>query len=152
MADASTEIMDSIARVFVSYAHDDSPFVDSLTSHLEADGVVVWRDNTEILVGDDVDRTISAGIQKNLLFLIVLTPASLNSAWVSRELDEASHEAATGKKVLLPVIAGGLAPVDLPPRIRRRRFVEFTAAFERPYAQLLRSIREHSRRALRKQE
>lgn len=151
LAIAAESAFGGAGRVFVSYAHTDGVFVDRLVARLEADGVVVWRDNNEILVGDDVDRTISAGIQNNMLFLIVLTPSSLNSAWVSRELDEASHEASTGNKVLLPVVTGGLSSSHLPPRIRRRRFVEFGSDFEGPYALLLRSIRGHSRRGLQNQ-
>jgi hypothetical protein len=134
-------------RVFISYAHVDHVFVDTLTSRLESDGVIVWRDNNEILVGDDIDRAISKGIQENLLFLIVLSPVSVNSEWVAREFDEASHEAVSGSKVLLPVIAGGLSITELPPRIRRKRAVTFGADFDTPYQLLLRSIQEHSRRA-----
>jgi hypothetical protein len=87
-----------------------------------------------------------------MLFLVVLTPSSIKSAWVERELSEASPEAVVGDKVILPVVTGGLASEHLPSRVRRLRWVEFGADFDKPYALLLRSIREHSRRALRNQQ
>jgi hypothetical protein len=144
--DAAATSPDLNAQVFVSYAHFDSPFVDVLASRLEGDGVVVWRDNNEILVGDEIDRAVSAGIQANRLFLIVLTPNSIESDWVARELAEAAHEAVSGGKVILPVLTGGLLPETLPPSIRRRKVVTFASDFEEPYRFLLRSIQEQSRR------
>ena len=136
-----------VGSAFISYAHFDNAFVDRLVRRLETDGVTIWRDETHILVGDDIDRAISRGIQENKLFLIVLTPNSVKSDWVAREFDEASHDAISGNKVLLPVLASGLSPNDLPARIRRKKSVVFEADFERPYAVLLESIKEHTRRS-----
>ena len=79
--------------VFISYSHRDSHFVDLLTERLTQDDIAYWRDDKDLLVGEVIDQAISDGIQRNALFLIVLSPASIASNWVQRELDEASHEA-----------------------------------------------------------
>lgn len=133
------------SRLFISYAHADSEFVDQLTERLDKDRIEYWRDDKDLLVGEVIDRAISQGIQTNALFLVVLTPDSIQSTWVQRELDEAAHEAAEGRKILLPVLAKGLAPAQAPARIRRFRCANLNANAEREYELLLRSIREHVR-------
>lgn len=66
---------------------------------------------------------------------------------MSRELDEAAHEASEGRKVLLPVLAEGLSLDGLPPRIRRFKCADFNRDFDIAYLLLLKSIRGHLRRA-----
>ena len=114
-----------LGSVFVSYAHADALFVDSLVQRLEADRIDVWRDEKEILVGDVIESAVSEGIQRNWIVLVVLTPNSLSSKWVEREFDEASHEETEGRKILLPVLAGGLDVNAVPPRMRRKKCVLF---------------------------
>jgi hypothetical protein len=77
------------------------------------------------------------------LFLIVLTRQSVRSRWVQRELDEAAHEEAEGRKVILPVLAKGMRSSDIPPRLRRIRHVDIGSNFEAGYDQLIISIRVH---------
>jgi hypothetical protein len=127
--------------IFISYSHSDAVFVDELTSRLAADGVAVWRDEKDILIGDPVDRVISDAIQESPLFLVVLSPASVKSTWLQRELDEASHAAADGRKVILPILTGGLRYPDVPAQVRRLRCADFSADYARAYALLLESVR-----------
>lgn len=100
----------------------------------------------EILVGDVIDRAISEGIQKHSLFLVVLTPSSIASRWVQRELDEASHEAVERGKIILPVIAKGIGVGDVPGNLRRLKCADFNNNFKSSYDGLLRSIKLHLRR------
>lgn len=74
---------------------------------------------------------------------MVLTPSSIHSTWVSRELDEASHEEAEGRKILLPVLAGGMKGADLPPRLRRFKCADFTTCFDDAYRDLRLSVVVH---------
>jgi hypothetical protein len=136
------------SQVFVSYAHADADFVEGLTRRFAADKIEYWCDAKDLLVGEVIDEAISRGIQANALFLVVLTPTSINSSWVSRELDEAAHEAAEGRKVILPVLAKGLAASCMPARIRRFRCADFNEDALRGYELLLASMREHARRGL----
>lgn len=129
--------------VFISYSHADRNFVDLLTSRLQADNIGYWRDEKDLLVGDVVDKAISDGIQRNTLFLVVLTPSSIKSKWVSRELDEAAHEAVENQKIILPVVAEGLGVAEVPARIRRVKCAVFSGDFESAYAILRRSIHLH---------
>jgi hypothetical protein len=130
--------------VFISYAHADSDIVDELAARLAADNINYWRDDKDLLVGDVIDKAISRGIQQSVLFLIVLTPASITSKWVERELDEAAHEEADGVKIVMPVVAKGLAREAVPPRLRRKLYVDISGSlFESGYGRLVHSIRRH---------
>lgn len=133
-------------QVFVSYAHADAEFVEGLTQRFAEDKIEYWCDAKDLLIGEVMDEAISRGIQANALFLVVLTPASINSTWVSRELDEAVHEAAEGRKIILPVLAKGLDPSRVPARIRRFRCADFNEEASRAYDLLLASMREHIQR------
>jgi hypothetical protein len=134
------------AGVFVSYSHADSAFVDRLSDRLAADKIEYWRDAKDLLIGDSIDRAISNGIQRHCLFLVVLSRSSIASKWVSREIDEASHEASEGTKVLLPVLAGGLTAAELPSRLRRFKCANFNTNFESNYKQLKVAIVGHLNR------
>ncbi|MCC7138008.1 MAG: TIR domain-containing protein [Planctomycetes bacterium] len=136
----------SVPGVFISYSHADTDFVDHLTTRLSADRVEYWRDVRDLLVGEAIDKSISMGIQRHSLFLIVLSPASVSSRWVERELDEASHEAVDHQKVILPVLTGGLAPQDAPARVRRIKCANFNEHFDSAYRELSLAIAAHLRR------
>ena len=74
---------------FVSYAHQDSEFVDYLTRRLEARGVSVWKDDLSLKAGEPFAERINQAIGRYERFLIVLSAHSLNREWVRKELDEA---------------------------------------------------------------
>jgi transcriptional regulator with XRE-family HTH domain len=136
---------DTAGGIFVSYSHVDADVVDAIAGRFEEDGINYWRDEKDMYVGEVIDQAISKGIQQSLLFMIVLTPASINSRWVERELNEASFETIEGRKVLLPVVAKDLRIGDIPPRLRSRLFVDLSANFDAGYARLRDSIRHHFR-------
>jgi hypothetical protein len=144
---ASREVADQmVPGVFVSYSHADRSFVDQLTRRFEFDQIDFWRDEKDLLVGDVIDRTISAGIQSHALFLLVLSPASIASKWVNRELDEAAHEVAEGRKLLLALLTGGLTVDEAPPRVRRFRCADFNTDFPRAHLELKTAITVHLQR------
>ena len=129
--------------IFISYSHDDKDFVDILASRLDKDEIKYWRDEKNLFIGDILDKAISQGIQESLLFLIVLTPTSISSRWVGRELDEAAHAEVEGRKIVLPVIANGLTAEQVPARLRNKVYLDLNKSFEDGYAKLTRSIRHH---------
>jgi hypothetical protein len=134
----------SSGGVFISYSHSDRDVVDKLTNRFQIDNVNYWRDDKDLQVGDIIDKAISRGIQENVLFLVVLTPTSIESRWVERELDEAAHEEVEGRKVVLPVVAKNLDAERIPPRLRKKLYVDISGRnFNTGYEKLLRSIHRH---------
>ena len=76
-------------RVFVSYNSNDRGFVEQLVSDLQANNVQVWVDQFEMRPGDSLTQKIGAAILENDYFVVVLSPNSVQSEWVQRELSAA---------------------------------------------------------------
>jgi hypothetical protein len=126
--------------VFISYSHADKIFVERLTQNFNQDGIYFWLDDKDLLLGQVIDKAISEGIQKNWVFVSVVTPSSVSSKWVERELDEALHEEIEGRKIVIAVVTGGLKHEDFPPRLRRKKYVNLSYDFDAGYQELKKSI------------
>lgn len=72
--------------VFVSYSSADRAYVHRLTQHLENLGFDVWYD-TAIDRGDLWQQTIKARILSAGAMVVVMTPESDSSGWVTREIN-----------------------------------------------------------------
>jgi len=74
-----------MTQVFISYSRTDMDFVRRLALDLQSAGVDVWWDLSDIQGSDVWERKIEEGLRSSQYFIIVLTPASLESRWVRRE-------------------------------------------------------------------
>jgi predicted nucleotide-binding protein len=72
--------------VFISYSNKDRDFAEKLAADLRASGVGVWFDQWEIKVGDSITQKINDGIHDNDYLAVVLSPDSVASPWVRKEL------------------------------------------------------------------
>jgi hypothetical protein len=72
-------------NVFVSYAREDTDYVQDLISLLRNSGLPVWADD-RIDFGDRWWRTIVANIRSSVAMVVVMTPAAEESKWVEREI------------------------------------------------------------------
>jgi len=129
--------------VFISYSHADEKLVEKIASRFLSDGINYWKDDKDLFAGQVIDTAISDGIQKNRLFLIVLTPSSVSSKWVKREFDEASYEEIEGRKTIIPIIGNGLKLNGLPPQMRRKLYIDMNSDFGTAYAKLKKSVFFH---------
>jgi uncharacterized membrane protein (GlpM family) len=77
--------MESMTKVFISYSRSDMEFVQRLAMDLQGAGVDVWWDLSDIQGSDVWERKIEEGLRSSQYFIVVLTPASLESRWVRRE-------------------------------------------------------------------
>jgi tetratricopeptide (TPR) repeat protein len=84
-------------KLFVSYAHLDSEIVTSISNELREAGYDVWMDIQGIQGGDLWVEKITQAIIDCDVFLLFLSPRSIKSDHVRRELDLAFEE---GKKIL----------------------------------------------------
>jgi hypothetical protein len=95
-------------RLFFSYSRSDQELVFRLRQDLERAGHELWIDQDDIPGGTAWRRSIGEGIAGADLVLIVVTPASMASPNVERELTVADEQA----KRLLPLLA---QPAVIPP-------------------------------------
>lgn len=110
--------------MFLSHTSDDKPFVRRLAKALREKGVEqVWVDEAEIQIGDSLIAKIQDGIQKSEYFGIVLSPRSVTSSWVQRELEQAMMMEIQSKSVkVLPLL---YEACDLPGFLSGKLYADF---------------------------
>ena len=96
-------------QVFLSYSRRDSTFVRQLAESLEDRGVDAWLDTDELAATDEDRwrRSIVQGIRESAALVVVLSPDSVSSGQVERELTIAAET----KRRIIPII---FRPCDLP--------------------------------------
>lgn len=103
-------------KVFISHSSIDKPFVERLARDLlSGEGIDAWLDKWEILPGDRIPDKLEEGLSSANVFLLVLSPESVKSQWVSYEKDAwltaqveeeklAKAEKRTPSRHLIPVL------------------------------------------------
>jgi TIR domain len=75
-------------KVFMSHSSVDKPFVERLSKDLRTrEGIDAWLDKWEIQPGDRIPTKLEEGLNNAGVFLLVLSPQSVKSQWVSYEKD-----------------------------------------------------------------
>ena len=122
--------------IFLSYSHADKQFAHRLEQDLKNAGAEVWIDEAEILVGDSLIAKIRDGIEKTDFLGVILSPDSVNSGWVEKEVEFAMNLEIDGKrKKVLPLLYG---QSELPGFLKGKKSADFTD--EKNYAQSLRQV------------
>ena len=93
-----------MARVFLSYAREDSPRVRPLAAALEKEGHTVWWDE-HVPSGDQFTRAIQDALDNADVVVVAWSKASVQSAWVR---DEAAY--GRDRERLIPVTVDGTLP------------------------------------------
>ena len=116
---------DRFHGLFLVHDRADQPFVKRLSSSLKEFGVEqVWVDAAEIPMGGSLLRKIEEGIDWTRYFGVVLSPRSIGSSWVLRELEQALDMGVRGKAVkTLPLL---IENCDLPESLSGRIFADLT--------------------------
>lgn len=118
---------------FFSYSRHDSEFVLKLATHLRAAGAGLWLDQIDIRAGQLWDSAVAEALGRSTLLLVVLSPDSVNS---NNVMDEVSF-ALEKKKTVIPVL---YKPCEVPFRLRRTQYADFTVSYEEGLAALLRAL------------
>jgi hypothetical protein len=136
--------------VFISYAREDLPAVQSIKAGLEAAGITTWFDMDRLQGGDDYDRKIQRNISRCSYFIPVISAATQRrlEAYFRREWSYALDRArnmAEGALFILPVSLDGTNPADarVPERFNALHFTQLpggqvTPQFAERLAELLR--------------
>jgi|SRR6185369_247644 len=132
---------ETTARIFVSYARDDSAAALQIVAALKAAGLQPWIDQEEIRPGDSFVEKMNSGLTTASYVLLLMSAASLASRWVSREW----MSALAGRSiVLLPLL---LEQCPVPPLLADLIYIDFTGGFEAGTQRLLEFFQRESRPA-----
>jgi hypothetical protein len=103
----------SVAVIFISHASADDAFVAELRQRLEASQIPVWVDSRSLRGGSKLAPEIGAAISRASHVVAVLSPSTVNSPWVRREINMAleveKDRQADGYRVI-PLLLPGITP------------------------------------------
>lgn len=97
------------SHVFISHSTKDDAFVRQLRQALEALGISVWVDSRELRGGSKLAPEIEEAIERARHFVAVISPHTVESPWVRREIRKALEVEARRKGEgyrVVPVLAG----------------------------------------------
>ena len=123
-------------HIFVSYCHEDSDFSHVLQEKLRQSEFVAWRD-LSLNVGDDWRADIDLAIREAFAIVVVLSPASIHSAYVNYEWAFALGTGIPAIPILLRTVNA-----DLHPRLQALKCLDFTDDNASPWDWLIQSLRD----------
>lgn len=110
--------------IFLSHNIKDKGFARRLARDLNCHGVNVWMDEAELKIGDSLIEKIREGIENVDYVAVILSPNSIQSTWVQKEIDVAMSLEISGKKIkVLPLMLGRC---DLPGFLLGKVYADFT--------------------------
>lgn len=109
-------------RVFISYAREDSALAHTVAEALKRHGVETWSDR-DLTVGSRWKDEITNALDDAVAAVVLVTPASLASAWVLHEWSAAIGQS----KRVIPALAGGATFSDLPQPLLEQQGVDLNA-------------------------
>jgi hypothetical protein len=124
--------------IFLSHNHSDKPFARRLAERLKAHGVKVWLDEAEMRVGDSLLSKIESAIRECTYLGVILSPRSVSSPWVQREVNIALTEEIHGRRIkVLPFLQ---EKCSIPGFLVDKVYADFTVDFDSGLAVLLQRI------------
>ena len=120
--------MSNRRSLFISYSHADRDFVSRLVQELASRGIEIWIDLWDMKVGDSLTKKIQDGIAQAAWLAVVLSPGSVSSPWVQRELSAALvKELEEDSVFVLPILYKNC---DVPIFLKDKVYADFTSSFE----------------------
>ncbi|MCL4254434.1 MAG: TIR domain-containing protein, partial [Anaerolineae bacterium] len=127
-------------RVFVSYSRRNKVFAERIARDLGDAGMEVWIDFRQIHGGEQWQEEIFRGIERSQIVVVCLSPDSVKSDWVQREVLTARQQ----EKFIIPVMAVNaqreLETVESLNWLQNLHFINFEGRYEEAFPELLRAI------------
>ena len=128
-------------RVFLSYSRQDQAIAGQLIESLEKVGQSVWSDR-ELRPGDDWQMETERALEEADAVIVVVSPASLQSKFVTEEWGTALAQS----KRVIPVLTGGARASKLPSGLAQKYAVNLDVDFSKGVDQIIAAVMslEHS--------
>lgn len=126
-------------EVFVSHAAADRGFTDALVGLLRRHGVPCWYAPNQLVAAEEWHDEIGRALDRCDWLVIVLSPTSIKSAWVKRELMFALNERRYNGRIL-PVIHRPCKVKKLSWTLGAFEHVDFSSKTSEGCRQLLRAF------------
>jgi hypothetical protein len=90
-------------QVFLSYSNKDRSWAEKIGSALKKNGLDVWDAQDELSFGDNFASRISEALEESDAMVVLISPESMRSEWVRREIAYAVGEKSYNGR-LVPVL------------------------------------------------
>jgi len=111
--------------VFLSHSKEDKPFVRELADFLlkdPSDQIKIWLDERQITPGSNIVTKISDGLATSDFIILILSPASVNTNWVTEEWTDAFWLQTNQQQTkIIPVL---YRDCMLPPLLRNKAYID----------------------------
>lgn len=124
-------------EVFLSHSSLDRHFASDLAGVLRRHGVPVWYSQTNILGAQQWQDEIGDALQRCDWFVVVVSPNSISSMWVKRELSYALNETRFESRII-PVLYQASDYRKLSWTLALLQIVDFTRGFDEGCVDLFR--------------
>jgi hypothetical protein len=126
--------------VFLAHSSADKKFALKLANHLKTFGIHAWVYESELRIGDSLVERIQQTLKQVDLLIVLLSPHSVRSRWVQKELEPMLvEEIETGKVKVIPVL---YKKCKLPPFLKGKLYADLStpAKYEKNLGRLVQSI------------
>ena len=124
-------------EVFLSHSSEDRQFVGRLADVVRPHGIPVWYSRTNILGAQMWHDEIGAALRRCDWFVLVLSPRSVASLWVKRELLYSLQESRYEGRIV-PLLQEACAYDELSWTLASMQMVDITRDFDSGCRDLLR--------------
>lgn len=116
-------------EVFVSHSHKDQAFVGWLAGVLQGYGIPVWHGDDNIRGAQQWHDEIGRALQRCDWFIVVLSPDSVDSIWVKRELLYALQQDRFEGRIV-PLLQRACAYEQLSWTLSQIQIIDFTRSLD----------------------
>lgn len=112
--------------VFISYAREDTRFVDRLVEDLRRNGIKIWRDVEQLAPGQNWQNRVRQALESAAALVFVASSNSNEASFVASEL-------ALGLKLeipIVPVILDKAGQERLPTELHSYQWVDFRTSYD----------------------
>ncbi len=105
-------------KIFISYCQSDRNWARELISRLSAEGLQVWDSDQEVAPGENWSLKAGKALEESDTMIVLLSPDSMASPWVRREIDYALSSSKYKDRLILVVTS---PTEDIPWILRKLR-------------------------------
>lgn len=124
-------------EVFLSHSAKDRRFAERIAQVLRRHGIPVWYSGTDIVGAAQWHDEIGRALERCDWLVVVLSPHSVKSPWIKRELLYALNDARYESRIV-PVSFKPCKHLELSWTLGDFEFVDFTGDFQKGCRSLLR--------------
>jgi len=125
-------------EVFLSHSNSDRNFADSLSKTLRKHGIPIWYSQTNILGAQQWHDEIGEALKRCDWFIVILSPHSVESMWVKREVMFALNSNGFANKII-PILYQSCDYDNLSWTLSLFQIIDFTKDSDDGFRELLRT-------------